>query len=408
MFKTIFRKRRNVYLDYAASTPVERHILKSMKPYWRLNFGNAGSLHTLGVISKSALSNARNKCAKLLNAHEDEIIFTGGGTESNNLAIFGIINKLKEDGLRVSNMHFITSRIEHPSVRDIFKNLEKQGAYITHIKVDDQGFVDPVDIRESLNSETVLVSIMTVNNEIGSIEPIKKIAKEIRLFRNEKKEDNHLPYFHTDASQSWILPSINVEKFGVNLLTLDAQKLYGPKGVGLLYKKRNVEMKQFVIGGNQELKLRPGTENIPLIVGFAKAFELVRKSQEKESVRLSILRDYFIVQLQKTIPNVELNGPGGKDIDRRTPNNVNISIPGINNEFVVIALDERGISCGTRSSCVGNNGEPSYVIKSLGKTDEVVKGSLRFTLGKFTKRKDIDYTVKALYKIVKNFDNFNN
>lgn len=408
MIKNFFMKKQNIYLDYAASTPVDRKVIKSMKPYWNKNFGNVGSLHTPGVIAKSVLSKARNKCAKLLNTHDNEIIFTGSGTESNNLAIFGVINKLKEKDLNISNMHFITSVIEHPSVRDCFKNLEKQGASVTYINVDKQGFIEPSDIKKSLTDKTVLVSIMAVNNEMGSIEPIKEISKEIKFFRKNKEKNNNLPYFHTDASQAWLLPNINVEKLGVDLLTLDAQKLYGPKGVGLLYKNRNVEMKQFIIGGNQELNMRPGTENIPLIVGFAKAFEIVRACQKKEAVRLSVLRDYFIIQLQKTIPNLRLNGPEGKDIDRRIPNNINVSIPGMDNEFMVISLDESGVFCGTRSACVGNNGETSYVIKSLGKNDEVVKGSLRFTLGKFSKRKDIDYTVKVLYKIVKNFDSINN
>lgn len=391
-----------IYMDYSASTPVDPRVMNAMEKYWNVNFGNAGSLHKEGRMSKEALENSRKVFSDAFNVHTDEIIFTASGTESNNLAIFGTINSLEKKGHNLNDLHIITSSVEHPSVLDCFKNLEGRGVRVTYLSVDEEGFVKLEDLKNSLRDETVLISIMFVNNEIGTIEPIKEISKIIRDFKNSKKENKSFPYFHTDGSQAWLLPAFDVRKLDIDLMTLDAQKIYGPKGVGALYKKREVELAPVLIGGKQEYILRPGTENIPLIVGFAKAFELVRDDQEKEAKRLSDLRDYFILKLGDEIKNIEFNGPIGKHIDKRIANNINFSIPGINNEFFAISLDEKGVAIGTRSACIVNGGTGSYVIGALGKSDEISKSSLRFTIGKFTTKENIDRAVRAIKEIVEN------
>lgn len=396
MIKDIFKKGNRVYLDNAASTPVDPRVARAMKPYLNKYYGNAGSLHFEGRASKKALNDAREVFRSTFSAHDNEFIFTGSGTESNNIAILGTINALEKNGMSVSDMHLITSVIEHPSVLDVFKSLESRGASVTYLNVDENGIVDLYDLKKELTDKTVLISMMYVNNEIGVIEPIPEIVKVVKKFRGDKS----MPFVHTDASQAWLLPAIDIHSLGVDLLTLDAQKIYGPKGVGALYVKAGHELQPVIIGGNQEFGIRPGTENIPVIVGFAKALSLVREFQEKESKRLEVLRDYFISLLQKEIEGIEFNGPMGGDIDKRIANNVNFSLPGVDNEFVAVYLDEKGISIGTRSACIVGEGKSSYVIKALGKSDEVAQSSLRFSLGKYTKKKDIDRTVKELKNVL--------
>lgn len=394
------KKTSRIYLDYSASTPVDPRAMKAMENYWNTDFGNAGSLHKEGRVSKEALENSRKIFSDAFNVHADEMIFTASGTESNNLAVLGTINSLEKKGKKLNDLHIITSVIEHPSVLDVFRDLEGRGVQVTYLGVDGEGFVSTEDLRNALKDETVLVSIMFVNNEMGVVEPVKEISRIISEFKNKKDDNKEFPYFHTDGSQAWLLPAFDIRDLGIDLMTLDAQKIYGPKGVGALYKKREVELSPVIIGGKQEFVLRPGTENIPLIVGFAKAFELVRRDQEKESKRLSELRDYFISRLEKEITNIEFNGPIGKNIDKRIANNINFSVPGINNEFVAVALDEKGIAIGTRSACISDGGTGSYVIKSLGKSDEISKSSLRFSIGKHTTRKDIDRTILTLKEVI--------
>lgn len=397
------RKVRRRYLDYTASTPVLPEVVFSMKPYWNTCYGNPSGIHREGVEARKAVETARSSIAQGFGVHNDEIIFTASGTESNNLAIFGVVKALERKGRALPDMHFVTSSIEHPSVLDCFKVLESKGAHISYVGVDEEGVIDPKSVRDVLTEQTVLVSIMYVNNEIGTIQPIKEIAKIIRTFKKEKGIESSQLYFHTDASQAMQYLSVDIKKLGVHLLTVDGQKIYGPKGVGVLFKARHVNLSPILIGGSQEFGMRPGTENVPLIVGFAKAFECTLRDKKSESERLQQLRDYFFELVVQHILNVQING--SRNI--RISNNVNISIPGIESEFMVVALDTKGIACGSRSACIGHDGAGSYVIEALGKDDSVATSSLRFSLGRYTTKKDIIVTVRALKEIVSYFDNTN-
>ncbi|MCH7598011.1 cysteine desulfurase [Patescibacteria group bacterium] len=400
--KIIRSRGRRVYLDYVAATPVDPRVVSEMTPYFNTFFGNPGGIHSQGVEAKHILEAARLSIASQLNAKSNEIIFTAGGTEANNLAILGTVASCEAEGRVLSDMHFITSAVEHPSVLDNFKRLQKRGAHVTYVSVDRGGRIDPKHVRRALTKQTVLVSIMYVNNEIGTIQPIRDIAKEIRFFNKHIKKDTSAvyPYFHTDASQAIAFIKVNVLRLGVNLLTMDAQKIYGPKGIGALYKSRKTGLTAVFAGGDQEFGLRPGTENIPSIVGFARSLSLVADNRDYDTKRLTRLRDYFIAEVLQKIPRVELNG----EVKDRIPNNVNFSIPGMDNEFMVILLDARGIAIGTRSACLGHDGGSSYVIEALGKSKEITTSSLRFSLGRATTQKDIDYVVRVLVEIVANFD----
>jgi len=396
--------KKRIYMDYAAATPIDNDVLKAMQPYFTVLFGNAGAIYKEGVIIKTAIDGARKSIADVLNARSEEIVFTSGGTESNNLAIFGVISALEDSGMRIKDMHFITSAIEHSSVLELFKFLEKKGANVSYIGTEENGIVNVKDIKEALKENTVLVSIMYVNNEIGTIQPIAEIAKTLRHFRKKKLKSKiqnpRLPYLHTDASQAPLYFQLDVEKMHIDLMTLGGQKIYGPKGVGCLYKKRDVKINSIIKGGWQENKLRAGTENTPLIIGFAKALELAEKNREKEYERIKTLRDYFITKIYKKIPKAKLNGSR----ESRSPNNINVYIPNINGEFFVVLLDNKGITCATRSACKeGDENEGSYVIEALRYGRERAKSSLRFSLGKETTKKDIDYVIKILSENIKKY-----
>ena len=394
------RSGARIYLDYAASTPVDDRVLEAMEPYWNRVYGNAGSHHHEGRAAKSAITKARQSCADLLSAKQDEVIFTGSGTESNNIAIFGTLGTaLADNARRLGDMHIITTKIEHPSVLDCFKKLEEQGAEVTFLNVNEEGIVDLEELKSVLSEKTVLISIMYANNEVGSLQPIEKIGKMVRSFRG----NNQFPYFHTDASQAGYYIPLNVNKLGVDSLTLDAQKMYGPKGVGLLYRRTGKPIKPVIIGGNQEFSLRPSTENTPLIVGFAKAFELAGSEQEKESSRLRTIQQYAFEKISKEIPEAMVNGPHGENVEARLPNNVNISIPNLEGEYVTVTLSEKGFAVGTRSACIGEAGGPSYVLEAMGR-HALATNSLRFSFGRTTTNKHIDGLVDALKSIAAHFE----
>tara|TARA_Y100000031_G_scaffold149658_1_gene187842 strand:+ start:6115 stop:7311 length:1197 start_codon:yes stop_codon:yes gene_type:complete len=395
--------KHRVYLDHAATTPLDPLAFKSMKPFFSDYFGNPGSIHADGVAAKQAVVEAREKTAELLACHSDEIIFTSGGTESNNLAIWGVVQSVQEHGMKSEDIHIITSVIEHASVRDVFRELRKRGVQVSYIPVGQDGIIKIDELKKALKKETVLVSIMYANNEIGTIQPISEIAKVIRNFRkrqpntcNLKPKTLNLPMFHCDASQVPAYLDVNVQKLGVDLMTLDGQKIYGPKGVGVLYKKREMEIKPILYGGHQENGIRPGTENAPSIIGFAKALEIVIVEREKEVKRMTELRDYFIKKVLDNIKGAELNG----DTDERIANNVNMSFPGNESDWIVLQLDARGISVGSKSACLSSGQNKSYVIDELGKSGAHAQASIRFTLGKSTTKKDLDYTVQILKEIL--------
>jgi len=386
--------KRVIYLDNAATTPVRKEVILAMKPYWSESFGNPGSITKLGVKARQAVENSRKNISEYLKARSQEIIFTSGGTESNNLAIFGLVNNLEKKGIKIFDMHFITTNIEHSSVLECFKELERRGAKVDYLMVNNNGLVDPRDLRKIIKPNTVLVSVGYANGEIGVIQSIREIAKEIRHAR-KINQGGTLILFHTDASQAGLYCNLNVNDLGVDMMTVDAQKIYGPKGIGILFKKANVQISPIIFGGGQERGLRSGTENVSLIVGMAKALELARKNIEVKAKKIKIIRDYFWQKIQKEIPKVVLNG----DLENRLPNNLNISIPNIDSEFTVFCLDEFGIVCSTRSACNHDEGG-SAVVRALGKSEDMAKSTLRFSLGENITKKDINFVVMTLKNII--------
>jgi len=384
---------KRIYLDHATSTPVRKEVIKAMDSFWDVNFGNPGAIHQEGILAKKTVDQSRNKIANYLGAYSNEIIFNSGGTEANNLAIFGVVNRLNEEGRKFEDMHLITTIFEHSSILKCFKYFEKKGVKVDYLEINSDGIVDLRQLEKILTSQTVLISIMLVNNEIGTIQPLNEVTKIIRNFKKEQGKSKFFPIFHSDASQALLFLPINLEKLKVDLMSFDAQKIYGPKGMGALYVRKGIEISPLIIGGSQEGGLRLGTENVPLIVGFAKALEMVEQEKVSESQRLTKLRDYFIKKVLEKIPGTRLNGSP----ERRLPNNVNISFPERGNEFLVIQLDQKGIACSTKSACLKE--KSSYVIDSLGHDEGLSKSSIRFTFGRSTNKKAIDYVIKSLVEI---------
>jgi len=378
---------KNIYFDYAATTPIDKRVVKSMLPYFTEKFGNTMSLHSFGQEAKFALDQSRAVLADLINAQSNEIIFTSSATESNNLALKGVILSPLKDK---NKNHIIVSSIEHPCIIESAKWLAKQGFEITKLPVDKNGFVNPEDVKKAITKKTILVSVMHASNEIGTIEPIAEIGKICRQAGI---------YFHTDASQSFGKIPIDVEKMNIDLLTASSHKMYGPKGVALLYVRDGIKIEPILHGGGQENGLRSSTVNIPAIVGFAKATELCEKEMKTETKRLSKLRDKLIKEILK-IKGAKLNGHPKS----RLPNNVNISFPYIEGESLIIQLDLHGIACSTGSACSSIKLEPSYVLLAIGLKPEEAHGSLRISLGRFTTEKEINYLLKVLPKIVKQLE----
>ncbi|MEX0652047.1 MAG: cysteine desulfurase family protein [Candidatus Paceibacterota bacterium] len=409
LFNGKFKKKR-IYLDFAAATPLDSDVFKKMEPYWSLHYGNPGALHTEGLFSKEALTDAREAIARAISVKPEEILFTSGGTEANSLAILGFTQaleeRLKKEDRSYADTHFITSSSEHPSVLRCFSALESKGARVDFVDFNPHGLLDVAVIKKLLRKETVFMSCAYVNSEIGTVQPVSDIAKEIRA--HEKKMGTHV-VFHVDASQAPLYFDCTPGALGVDLMTIDGQKIYGPKGVGFLYKREGVSLEPIMRGGSQEFGLRPGTENIPLIVGMKESFIKAVENKDEEVKKITALRDYFIALLKKEIPQAILNG----DQILRSPNNVNISIPGMDSEYLVIALDERGIAATTKSACLGrSNDAHSYVVASLYKKDEAVgdthntfaKSALRFSLGKGITKQDIRFVVSVLSHEVEKLD----
>lgn len=386
--------KKTIYLDNASTTPVRPEVISAMKPCWGQNFGNPSSITKMGVLAKQAIEKARQTVAEVLMRRPNEIIFTSGGTESNNLAILGLVKSLEKSGQKISDLHFITTNVEHSSITECFKDLENRGAKVDYLKVKENGIVDPSDLRKLIKPNTVLVSIGYANNEIGTIQPIRELAKEIRHARKNNKISDEFPLFHTDASQAGLWLDLNVNQLGVDLMTLDAQKMNGPKGIAVLFVRAGVNLSPIILGGGQEKSLRSGTENVPLIVGLAKTFELARKNLAKKNEKVKKVRDYFWQKIQKEIPEAILNG----DLENRLPNNLNISIKDINSEFLVLGLDEEGIVCSTKSSCE-RDAEESFVVRALGGAEWRARTSLRFSLSEDVTKKDIDFILKKFYTI---------
>lgn len=379
-----------IYLDNAATTKMRKEVLKEMAPFFDKKFGNPSSFHSPGKEAKDAIERARETISKILDCRTSEIIFTAGGTESDNLTILGIARANKDKG-----NHIITSKIEHPAVLEACKKLENEGFKITYLSVDKNGLIKLEELKQALRKDTILISIMYANNEIGTIQPIREIAKILRDKTAKKKIG--FPYFHTDSCQAAGALDLNILKLGVDALTFNGSKIYGPKGIGALYIKKGIKIEPLIFGGGQEYGLRGGTENVASIAGLAKALELAQNEKESESKRQEILRDYFIKKLLKNIKSAKLNG----DEKLRLPNNINISIPRVEGEAMVLYLDSKGIYCSTGSACSSKSLKPSHVLLAIGRSHELAHNSLRFTLGRETKKEDLDYVLKVLPEIIR-------
>ena len=375
---------KRIYLDHAATTPVHPKAVKAMSPFFTERFGNASTLYSYGHEAKEAMENARSKIAAFIGAKSSqEIIFTSGGTESDNFAICGIAWANKNKG-----NHIITTSIEHHAVLNTCKFIEKRGFRVTYLPVDEYGLVDPEDVKKAITDKTILISIMQANNEVGTIEPLAEIGKIAR-----EKEI----YFHTDAVQSFGHIPINVDELNVDLLSASAHKLYGPKGVGMLYIRKGIKIVPFLYGGEQENRRRASTENVAGIIGFGKACELAAQHMEEESIHLASLRDKLIRGLLGKIEFTRLNGHPIK----RLPGNVNVSIKYVEGESMLLKLDGKGICASGGSACTSSILEPSHVLTAMGIPPDIAHSSLRFTVGRENTEYDVNYVLEVLPDIIK-------
>lgn len=376
-----------VYLDNSATTAVAREVIEAILPYFTDDFGNAQSVHAFGQEAKSALEQARRQVAALIHATPAEVVFVSGGTEADNLAIRGIAEAHKANG-----RHIITTQIEHPAVLAMCEALERQGYRVTYLPVNGKGLVSLPQLREAICDETILLSIMHANNETGTIQPLEEIAEVVAERRARGQRHLHL---HSDAVQSAGKIPVDVKRLGVDLLSLSGHKLHAPKGVGALFIKKGTRLEKLFYGGHHERDRRPGTENVPGIVGLGKACELARLNLEERSRNMRRLRDEFEHRVLQEIGKVNING----DVERRVPNISNLSFAGLDGESLLIALDLRGIAVSTGSACASGSLEPSHVLTALGLSREQVRGSLRISLSAFTTDEEMAYTLAALKEI---------
>jgi cysteine desulfurase len=376
-----------VYLDFNATTPVDPAVLDAMLPYFSAEFGNAASIHTPGQKARAAVETAREQVAALIGARPQEIVFTSGGTESDNHAIFGVVGQaflpVSSSTNVKSRPHVITSFVEHEAVLNACQALEKQGVDVTYLPVDQDGLIDLENLRGALRPETVLITIMHANNELGTVQPLEQIgsiAKEADV------------YLHTDAVQSAGKIPIDVNQFLLDLLSLSGHKLYAPKGIGALYIRGGTRLRQLLYGGHHQRGFRPGTENVAGIVGFGKAAEIARDSLANDARRLSALRDQLEHGLLHRVPHSRINGGHAP----RTPNTANLVFPGVEGEALLIALDLKGLACSTGAACSSGAVEPSHVLTAIGMSAEDARASLRFSLGRNTTQADIDFALRVV------------
>jgi cysteine desulfurase len=375
-----------IYLDNAASTPVNDQVLQEMIPFLKENFGNPSSIHKLGRISHKAIHKARKQIAQLINAEPNEILLTSGGTESNNTALFGMAYSKQGN-------HIVTSSIEHEAILEPCKKLEKEGFDITFVDVDETGLINPINIQKSITSKTCLVSIMFANNEVGTVQPIQEISKICH--------DKDIA-FHTDAIQAVGKVELDVCALGIDLLSISSHKINGPKGVGALYIKNGIEINPFIYGGGQEKGLRSGTENVASIVGFGKACQLAKENLKQNISHMIKLRNKLNHKITAQIPKVTING----NLVHRIPNNTHFTFLGVNGEDLIIKLDENGIAASTGSACSMKVQKESHVLKAMGFTHDKINGSLRLTVGTSNTESEIEKTVDILKKVVKELRSF--
>jgi len=396
MNTTQHKENARIYLDNGASTAVDSRVVAEMQPYWSEHIGNAGSIHAEGRYAKKILAEARNSVAKSLQALDEQVVFTSGGTESNNLAVYGVVEKCLELGRKPEELHIITSAVEHNSVTDCYAHYERKGVRVTYIPVDTEGRVDVQKFESAFTKDTVLVSCVYVNNEIGTIENIKELSGIVRQIR-KKNNATVYPLFHTDASQSPAWVTVNVQKLGIDLLTLDSQKIYGPKGAGCLFVRNREHITPMMFGGGQEFGLRPGTPPIPLIVGFAKALELVEEERETYVKEVAELRDWLIAYIFKNVNGVVLNGAIGEG---RIAGNINVSFPNVDDEQLVIEMDTRGVAVSAKSACLSEDSEGSRVVKALHNGSPKNSGAIRFSLSRYTTKSEIEKCAQILAETV--------
>ncbi len=380
---------RRVYLDNSATTPIDKTVVEAMLPFLTEKFGNASSIHFFGQEARGAVDRARHQVAEIINARPNEIVFTSGGTEANNLAIRGLVEANEKYG-----KHIITSAIEHSAVKEVCEDLEKRGFEVTYLPVYEDGIVEIEDVKNAIREDTILISVMTANNEIGTIQPVEEIGKFVRELKNGGKK----VWFHTDAVQAVGKIKIDVEEIGCDLLSISAHKIYAPKGVGGLYVRRGVRLHKQNIGGHQEREKRGGTESVPLIAAFGKACELAKNNLGERANFIKSLRDNFESAVGEKIDDIILNG----NSEHRLPNISNISFRHIEGEGLLINLDMQGVAVSTGSACSSGSLEPSPVIRALGRNDELARGAIRFSFGKENSIEDIEYVLEVLPKAVEN------
>ncbi len=378
-----------IYLDNAATTQIDPEALEAMLPYLKEEYGNASSIYSLGQRGREAIDKAREQVAGFLNCQPSEIVFTGSATESDNLAIFGIVRAAQAKGIKP---HIITSQIEHHAVIESCEKLEKQGVEVTYLPVGREGVVKVEDVEKAIKENTILVSIMYANNEIGAIQPIAQIGALLKKMNQGRKQKI---YFHTDAVQAVNYLPCDAQELGVDLFTLSAHKIYGPKGVGVLYIKQGTVIEPIILGGGHEWGIRSGTENVVGIVGLGAAIAEIKK-QQSQNVAISKLRDRLLDGIIERIPDIQINGSR----EFRLVNNINVSFKGAEGEALVIALDQEGIAASTGSACSSGSLDPSHVLLALGLSHQQAHGSLRLTLGKNTTEQEIDQALEVLPKVV--------
>ncbi len=416
MWNIFTKKQKRIYLDNAGATPLSKRAKDTLVETMSV-FGNPSAIHKEGASASKLLQEARNLCAKVLNAHSYEIYFTSSGTESCNLAILGTYMARQQNTEHRTQMipHIITTAIEHPSVLEPIRNLEKEGKIsVTYLPVYKNGIVKINDLRDALKKETILVSIMYANNEIGTIQPVKEIGRVIEEWKKENnRAHTEYPYFHTDACQAANYCNLDAVRLRAHLITLNGSKVYGPKGIALLYKREGIKLSEITYGGGQERGLRSGTESAPLARSFAEALIESQELKEKESARLRALRDFLRDELLKNIPDVTIYGAWDESkleagswklkAEYRLPNNINIRVPGIPSDEMILRLDAKGFAVSHKSACASAESDGSYVVQALGATEEESLENVRITLGRSTSRQDLELLVKAIKEIKNKF-----
>ena len=382
-------EKRNVYLDNAATTTVSGEVLNAMMPYFTSIYGNSNSLHSFGREAVAGVDNARDIICKAINAEKNEVFFTSGGTEANNWAVIGTALANRKRG-----MHIITSQIEHHSVIDACKRLEQEGFEVSYLPVDENGLVSITDLLHEIKSNTVLVSIMAVNNEVGTIQNLRTIGEIVKFYK---------AYFHVDAVQALGVMDIDVQTMNIDMLSMSAHKIHGPKGMGALYIRKGTIIDKFMLGGEQELNKRGGTVNVPAAVGFGKAVEIAKKNMQQNNKKLADLAEYFIKQVEYFIPDIKINA----NIAQKNPGIVNISFDRVDGESLLMLLDMEGIAVSTGSACASGSLLRSHVLAAMGLEKDEINGAIRFSFGTDLTNADIDYTVSVLTKLVERLRKIN-